>query len=58
MGVRRPQHKGVHRRRRRIVVGVTALAANKSVVFLAQDALSDTEFYGSHDISDRNLERF
>jgi len=58
MGVRRPQYQGMHRRRRRIIVRITALAANERVVFLAQDALPDTEFYGSHAISGCNLERF
>ena len=39
-------------RPRRVVVGVAALAADQCVVFLAQHALTDAEFDGSHLISD------
>jgi hypothetical protein len=36
---------------RRVVVGVTALAANERIVFLAKHALTDAKFDGSHFIS-------
>ena len=52
MRMRRAQHQRVHRRLRRVVVGVAALAANERIVFLAQDALTDAKFDGSHRISD------
>jgi hypothetical protein len=34
-----------------MVVGVATLAANERIVFLAQDALTDAKFDGSHRIS-------
>ena len=52
VSVRRAQHQRMHRGLRRVVVGVAALAANQRIVFLAQDALTDAEFDGSHLISD------
>ncbi len=52
VGVRRAQHQRVHRGLRRVVIGVAALAANQRIVFLAEDALTDAEFDGSHLISD------
>ena len=52
MGVRRTQHQRMQRSRRREIVGIATLAANKRVVFLSQDALTDAEFHGSsHRIS-------
>ena len=48
MRMRRAQHQRVHRRQRRVVVGVAALAADQRIVFLAQDALTDAKFDGSH----------
>ena len=47
MRMRRAQHQRMHRRLRRDVVGVAALAADERVVLLAQDALTDAEFDGS-----------
>ncbi len=58
VSVRRSQHKGMHRCRRGVIVCVTAFAANESIILFAKDALTDTEFDGSHEISDCNLERF
>jgi hypothetical protein len=49
--MRRAQHQRVHRRRRRVVIGVAALTANERIVFLAKDALTDAKFDGSHRIS-------
>jgi hypothetical protein len=46
--MRRAQHQRVHRSLRRVVIGIAALAANQRIVFLAQDALTDAEFDGSH----------
>ena len=43
----RAQHQRMQRSRRRVVVGIATLAANKLVVFLAQHALTDAEFNGS-----------
>ena len=51
MRVRRAQHQRMQRRLRREIVGVAALAANERIVFLAQHALTDAEFDGSHLIS-------
>ncbi len=47
MRVRRAQHQRVHRRLRRDVVGIAALAADERVILLAKHALTDAEFYGS-----------
>jgi hypothetical protein len=49
--MRRAQHQCVHRGLRGVVVSIAALAANERIVFLAQDALTDAEFDGSHRIS-------
>ncbi len=50
-GMRRAQHQRM-KRRRRMIIGVAALAANEGVVFLAKHALTDAEFDGGHHISD------
>ena len=55
MGMRRTQHERMERRWR-VIVGIAATAPNQRIVFLAQDALSDTELDGSHVTSDCNLE--
>ena len=56
MRMRRAQHQGMHRRLRREVIGIAALAANERVVFLAQHALPDAEFNGSsHLFSDPSV---
>ncbi len=51
MRMRRAQHQRVHRRLRRVIVGIAALAADQRIVFLAQDALTDAKFDGSHLVS-------
>ena len=51
--VRRAQHQRMHRRLRRVVIGVAAMAADQCVVLFAKHALTDAEFDGSrHTISD------
>ena len=52
--MRRAQHQRMHRRLRRVVVGVAAFAANERIVFLAQHALADAKLDGSHRISGCN----
>ena len=52
MRMRRTQHQRMHRRLRRDVVGIAALAANERIVFLAAHALTDAKLDGScHRIS-------
>jgi hypothetical protein len=58
MRVRGAQHQRVHRRLRRMIIGVAAATSNERIVFLAQDALTDAKFDGSHCISGYTLEAF
>jgi hypothetical protein len=48
----------VHRGLRGVVIGVAAATSDQRIVFLAQDALTDAKFDGSHRISDYTLEAF
>ena len=51
MGMGRTQHQRMQRRCGDIVIRVAALAADQGIVFLAKDALADTEFDWSHESS-------
>ena len=54
--MRRAQHQRMQRFGRCVIIGIAALAANERIVFLAPNALTDTELYGSHGISGYILE--